>query len=238
VVVHVADATLSVVDAATGAAWHYVADATALVWHQKAAPLRAVLHAWAGGSGLVVVHAAAVGRPEGGVLVVGTAGSGKSTTSLTCLRAGFRFAGDDYVLVDPDRPFVHSLYSSAKLEWRHLDRHPELFRAANGRGDAKALAFLADDVPEQLVAGFEALAIVLPRVGDRDDTRVVATSAADALLRLAPSTILQTPGRSQSDLGSMARLVEVLPAFRLELGTDLRTIPEALDAVIRDTRAR
>ena len=236
VVVHVADATMSVVDAGARAAWHYVPDATVLLWHQKAAPLRAVVHAWAGGHGLVVVHAAAVGRPEGGVLIVGTAGSGKSTTSLACLRAGFGFAGDDYVLVDPDRPFVHSLYSSAKLEWSHLDRHPELFGAANARTDAKALAFLAHDVPEQIVSGFEVLAVVLPRVGDHDDTRAVATTAANALLRLAPSTILQTPGRSQSALGSMARLVQELPAFQLELGTDLSTIPEALDAVIRDTR--
>jgi hypothetical protein len=36
----------------------------------------------------------------------------------------------------------------------------------------------------------------------------------------------------------MARLVQELPAFQLELGTDLSTIPEALDAVIRDTRGR
>jgi hypothetical protein len=232
VIIHAADATLSVVEVDPRTALHYVPDANNVLWYQEATPLKDVLHAWAGCHDLRLIHAAAVGHPDGGVLIAGAAGSGKSTTSVACLRAGLGYAGDDYVLVDVERAFVHSLYSSAKLEWENFDRHPELFRPVNSRPDAKALAFLARDVPERIARGFPLRALLLPTITGRDETRAVPTTAARALLGLAPSTVLQMPGHDQPSLGAMARLVERVPAFRLELGTNLSAIPDVVEAVL------
>jgi hypothetical protein len=238
IVVHAADRTLSVVNARNKTALYYVPDATNLPWYQKAAPLKDLLHAWAAWHDIEMLHAGAVGHRDGGVLIAGAAGSGKSTTSLACLRAGFGYAGDDYVLVDIRRAFVHSLYSSAKLEWEHFDRYPGLFHPANSRTDAKALAFLAPDVPDRLTLGFPLVALLLPTITGRDETRAVPTTAARALLGLAPSTVLQMPGQSEPALSAMAQLVERVPAFRLELGTDLSAIPDAVEAVVTDLRNR
>jgi hypothetical protein len=229
---------LSVVDAKRRAALHYVPDASNVVWYQKATPLKDIVHAWTRRHDLHLIHAAAVGNHQGGVLIAGVAGAGKSTTSLACLRGGLAFAGDDYVLVDVERPFVHSLYSSAKLEWDNLDRHPGLFRPGNSRADPKALAFLARDAPERVVRGLPVRAFLLPTITGRHETRVVPTSGARALLGLAPSTMLQMPGHGQGSLGAMARLVDGLPAFRLELGTDLSAIPDVVDTVITDVTGR
>jgi hypothetical protein len=234
VLVHAADATLSVVEAKRRAALHYVPDASNVVWYQKATPLKDIVHAWTRWHDLQLIHAAAVGNYQGGVLIGGVAGAGKSTTSLACLRGGLAFAGDDYVLVDVDGAFVHSLYSSAKLEWDNFDRHPKLFRPGNSRADPKALAFLARDTPERVARGFPVRALLLPTISGRHETRVVPTTAARALLALAPSTMLQMPGHDQRSLGAMARLVDGLPAFRLELGTDLSAIPDAVETVIMD----
>jgi hypothetical protein len=238
IVVHAADATISVIDKTQRAALYYVPDADVVPWYQKAAPLKDVVHAWAGWHDLEFLHAAAVGHPDGGVLIAGAAGSGKSTTSLACLRAGHAYAGDDYVLVDVQRAFVHPLYSSAKLEWEALDRHSGLLQPANSRPDPKAVAFLAGDAPDRIGAGFPLLAMLLPTITDRDETRAVATTAARALLGLAPSTVLQMPGQSQPALGAMARLVERIPALRLELGTNVSAVPDAVDAVIAGLRDR
>jgi hypothetical protein len=237
-VVHAADATLSVIERRRRAALYYVPDANDVPWYQKAAPLKDVVHAWAGWHDLEFLHAAAVGRPDGGVLIAGAAGSGKSTTSLACLRAGHAYAGDDYVLVDVERAFVHPLYSSAKLEWDSLDRRSGLLQPANSRVDPKAVAFLAGDAPDRIGAGFPLVALLLPTITGRDETRAVATTAARALLGLAPSTVLQMPGQSQPTLGAMTRLVERIPAFRLELGKNVSAVPDAVDAVIAGLRDR
>ena len=238
IMVHAADATLSVVEVGHGTALHYVPDANNVLWYQESAPLKDVVHAWARTHDLELLHAAAVGRPDGGVLIVGAAGSGKSTTSLACLRAGLGYAGDDYVLVDVERAFVHSLYSSAKLEWKNFDRHPWLFRPANSRADPKALAFLARDVPERITAGLPLRALLLPTITGRGETRAVPTTAARALLALAPSTVLQMPGHSERALGAMKRLVEQVPAFRLDLGTNVSAIPDVVEALLIDLGGR
>jgi hypothetical protein len=238
VVVHAADATLSVIEKTQRAALYYVPDANIIPWYQKAAPLKDIVHAWAGWQDLEMLHAGAVGHPDGGVLIAGAAGSGKSTTSLACLGAGHAYAGDDYVLVDVERAFVHSLYSSAKLEWETLDRHPELLQPMNSRADPKAVAFLANDVPERIASGFPLLAMLLPMITGRDETRAVATAATQALLALAPSTVLQMPGQSQPTLSALTRLVELVLAFRLELGTNISRVPDAVDELIADLRDR
>jgi hypothetical protein len=238
IVVHAADATLSVVEVGTRTALHYFPDANDVLWYQEAAPLKDVVHAWAGWHDLRLIHAAAVGHPDGGVLIAGAAGAGKSTTSLACMGAGLGYAGDDYVLVDVKRAFVYSLYSSAKLEWDNLDRYPELFRPANSRADAKALAFLARDAAERVAPGFPLRAVLLPTITGRAETRALPTTAARALLGLAPSTLLQMPGHNQVSLGAMSRLVERVPAFRLELGTNLSAIPDVVEAVLTDVSGR
>jgi hypothetical protein len=237
-VVHAADAILSVVEVGSRTALHYVPDANDVLWYQEATPLKDVMHAWAGWHDLGLIHAAAVGHPDGGVLIAGAGGAGKSTTSLACLRAGLEFAGDDYVLVDVERAFVHSLYSSAKLEWENLDRRPDLIRPANSRADPKALAFLARDLHERTTSGFPLRALLLPTITGREETRAVPATAARALLGLAPSTVLQMPGHDQASLGAMAGLVQRIPAFRLELGTDLAGIPDVVDAVLADVNGR
>jgi hypothetical protein len=238
IVVHAADATLSVVDATRQTALHYLPDASNVLWYQEATPLKDIVHAWTRWHDLQLIHAAAVGNHDGGVLIAGGAGSGKSTTSLACLRGGLRYAGDDYVLVDVERAFVHSLYSSAKLEWDNFDRHPELFGPANSRADAKALAFLARDAPERMAHGFPLRALLLPTITRRDKTRAVPTTSAKALLGLAPSTMLQMPGHDQPSLAAMTQLAERLPAFRLELGANLSMIPDVVEAVLTDVTGR
>lgn len=238
IVVHAADATLSVVDVGSRAALYYVPDADDVLWYQEASPLKDVMHAWAGWHDLQLIHAAAVGLPQGGALIAGAGGAGKSTTSLACLHAGLKYAGDDYVLVDVERAFVHSLYSSAKLEWENLDRRPDLLRPANSRANPKALAFLARDLPEGIASGFQLSALLLPRITGREETRVMPTTGARALLGLAPSTILQMPGHDQMSLGAMAELVQRIPAFRLELGTDLAAIPDVVAAVLADVNGQ
>ena len=91
---------LSMLDGERGLAFHWVPDVAGLPHWERAHPLSAVIARWFHDRDLPMVHAGAIGRPDGGALIVGRGGSGKSTSVLAGIAAGLRTAGDDYLLVD------------------------------------------------------------------------------------------------------------------------------------------
>ena len=78
----------------------WASDAHRLPYWVPAAPLRTILHWGLAGPRQHLLHAAAIGDDRSGALLVGPAGSGKTTTSLACLQSGLGYVGDDCVLVE------------------------------------------------------------------------------------------------------------------------------------------
>jgi hypothetical protein len=213
-----------------GSAWFWIGDSTRLPHWDAATPFRHLLSWWLAASGIQQVHAGAVGTDAGGVLLVGKGGSGKSTTCLSVLGdEHLRYAGDDYVAVSMDgEPWVHSLYGSGKIDPDNIDRLPHLrpiISNADRLEREKAVIFADDFVPGSAVAGFPLRAIVIPRIVDRPDSRVVPTSQAAAVTALAPSTMLQLHPPQAEALGRIRRVAAVVPAFVLELGPDVAAVP-------------
>jgi hypothetical protein len=223
---------LSLLDARRGLGLVWTANAADLPRYELTFPARSILYWWAQRHGLQMVHAGAVGRAGRGVLLVGKGGSGKSTTALACLAAGFDYAGDDYVLVsDHPRPRAHSLYCSGKLHADHVERFPALLPLIHNRShleSEKALFYLAAHYEKQIVADLPLNAIVLPRVTGARVTTYRRVSAVQSLAGLAPSTIRQLPGAGQADYQRLGRLARGLPAFVLDLGTVVETVPAAV----------
>jgi hypothetical protein len=233
--------TLSVLDAAAAHAWFWTADPGKLLSWDWASPLRAILHWWLGRHGILQVHGGAVGHEDGGVLIVGRGGSGKSTTTLTCLSSGLRYAGDDFVGIEVSpEPWVHSLYSSGKLEPHHAQRFPDLLSAVANpvrREEEKVIVFAAEAAPGVPIAGFPLRAVMVPKVVAAEPaTRVVPASAPAALAALAPSTIFQLHPPQENALGRMAELVRRVPCFTLELGSELSQIPVAISEFLEAQR--
>ena len=233
--------TLSVLDAESAEGWFWAPSPDAMPSWERAAPLRAILHWWLGRRGILYLHGGAVGTADGGVLVVGRGGSGKSTTTLACVASGLRYAGDDYVAVAPGpRPWVHSLYSSGKLEDHQLARFPALGGAVgNLERDAgeKAVVFVEEAAPGAPIAGFPLRAILVPEiVAQTPETRAVPRPAAAALAALAPSTIFQLHPPQPGMLAEMGALVRRVPCFTLRLGSDLERIPEAIVELLEAQR--
>ncbi len=225
--------TLSVLDAEAGEAWFWASAAGEIVSWDWAVPFRAILHWWLGRHGVLQVHGGAVGIPDAGVLLVGRGGSGKSTTALSCLRAGLRYAGDDFVGIStqPD-PLVHSLYGSGKVESHHLQRFPDLLPAlANpepGPGE-KSIVFVEGAHPGATIRGFPLRAVLVPRVVAREpETRILPLATPAALAALAPSTVFLLYPSKPDTLARMAALVRSVPCFSLELGSDIDRIPDAI----------
>jgi hypothetical protein len=225
--------TLSVLDFDSQRAWFWIEDPTRMRSWDWAAPLRAILHWWLGHHGMLQVHGGAVGIPEGGVMVVGRGGSGKSTTTLACLSSGLRYAGDDFVaLAGKSEPWVHSLYGSGKLEPHHLARFPTLQTWVSNpvrEADDKVIVFADEAAPGVAINGFPLRAVLVPRVvAQQPESRLKPISPAAALAALAPSTVLLLYPPAPGGLARMADLLKRVPCMSLELGSDVNQIPDAI----------
>jgi hypothetical protein len=222
-------------------ALYWSCDSAKVPYWERSFPLRTILHWWLQDQPLQPVHAAAVGLPQGGVLIAGQSGAGKSTAALACLDSDLLYAGDDYVLVrTTDAPHLYSLYGTAKLEPANLARFPRLEAAASNSARLdreKALLFLNSFAPEKLTPGFPLRAILVPRITGRPDTLLRRGKAGEAFLALAPTTLGHLPGAENAAFAKMATLVRRLPAYILEAGTGLPQIPRAILGLLRHPEA-
>ena len=124
---HLGPDFFSILDAQRAMAIYWCADAGQLPLYERGAPLRSIIHWWLRLSGLQLIHAGAVGTTDGGILLAGKGGSGKSTTCLACLHAGLLYVSDDYSLISLEpKPHVHSIYNTAKLRPDNLFRLPQM----------------------------------------------------------------------------------------------------------------
>jgi hypothetical protein len=229
---------LSILDLSQNVAIYWTPKAESLPQWEMGSPLRRILHWWLRQYGLQFVHAGAVGRPDGGVLLVGKGGSGKSTTALTCLNSELDYVSDDYCLISSDpMPTAYNLYNTGKVRRDNIHRVPHLkplIDQVNRWEEGKALFFLNTARPEKLVASFPLKAVLIPRVTGRPDTSLTPASATVSLSALMLSTMKQLAGAGPAAVQVMQSLVEQIPSFYLELGTDLTQIPTTISDLLTD----
>ena len=228
---------VSVLDKERNLAVFWAPDPRLPYW-EKGSPLRTILHWWLLGRGLQLVHAAAVGNSTGGVLIGGKGGTGKSTTALACIESNLSYVGDDYTLLELDSvPVVHSIYNSAKLNSDHVQRFPALLTKIDNPerlAEEKALLFVNEHYPSRVATQLPVRAILLPRVTGLEQTSLKRVSVAMALAAMAPSTIFQLPRAGSEALKFLATFARHLPCFSLEVGTDLSTIPPAIEGLLAE----
>jgi hypothetical protein len=118
----------------------------------------------------------------------------------------------------------------------HVERLPFLLDAlanADRLEVEKAVVYANEHWPERVVAGFPLRAIVIPRVTPGlVEATVSKASAVAGLTALAPSTVFQMHTRGQDSLVRVRRLVELVPSYVLELGSDISSIPRTLAGLI------
>jgi hypothetical protein len=223
-----ASGALSVFDAESATGFFWVRDERDLTLHELGAPLLSLFGWFFRARGTQLVHSAAVGRGGQAVLLAGPGGSGKSTTALACLAAGLEHIADDYALVSGHpRPVVHALHATAKLNADSLARLPRFardIRNPDREPEEKALLDLGRAAAARAAEGATLRAVVLPRVRAGGAPLLTPIAPGEALRALAPSTIFQMAGAGASTFTSLGALVKAVPAFRLDLGSDLSAV--------------
>jgi hypothetical protein len=233
---HWIECSVNLLDFATKTGIYWVQTAEHLPFWVHASPLRTLLHWWMEKNGCQLLHAAAVGTADGAVLITGKGGVGKSTTALSCLQAGFDYLGDDYVVVrlEPS-PTVLSLYSTAKLDAGHVVNFPALAPLVNNPEKLdreKAVLFLQPSRGDQIVRERPLKAILTPRIAGRPETTFSAVSRWEMQRAMSFTTMSQLPQVGRHTHDYISRLIATLPHFRVELGSVLTRIPDAIAGLL------
>jgi hypothetical protein len=209
---------------------------------ERARPLQRLIAIWLADVGVQRIHAGLVASRGSGALFVGQSGSGKSTSSIACLLDGFSYLGDDCVglSTEPDGCFLgHGIYGSGLITPGHMARFPELASfcsPGNHSEEDKQVVSFTGMAEGRLERSVSIGVLILPRVVNAVDTTARRARASEAMLALAPSSMLYVPGGQRRSIDHLGRLVEQVPAYILELGSDVRQISRRVDELLEGHR--
>ncbi len=216
-----------------------VTRADRLSLYEAGRPLHVPLTIWHNDREVPVIHAGLVSLNGKGVLFAGSGGVGKSTSSLTCLLAGFDFLSDDLIALQTRKGgdlIGHSLYGSTFLDADHLERFPSLEPYAMTSlypAEEKRMVLLSQIFSPRLMKATPISVVVLPRVVPDGRSMLRDASRAEALLALAPSSLLMFKiGSGISGFRKLAALVERVRCYRLDIGRDVNEIPARVEKLL------
>jgi hypothetical protein len=195
----------------------------------RSRPALALIHALSIETPWTALHGGAVGRGDRFALLAGKGRSGKTTASLACAKAGWLYAGDDYVLVDPHSKRVEPLYCSARLRVDLAASFRDLI------GGQPAVSDIDGEQRHELsLAGFgerlrggRIAAIFLPRRQGAKYPEFTPARRADAFQALLTATTIELPGWPKVTAEKIVAAIDRLPIFFVDTGTDPMAIPAA-----------
>ena len=224
---------------------HYLGDDDVAVWWasgtmadhpwEASRPFYILFDWWFEKQGLHLVHAGAVASDRGAALIVGPGGSGKSTTCLVAIGTELGYLSDDYCLIEMgEDPVVSLIYATGKADQNSLDLlEPRGVQGDEIRPDGKATIFLNERWPQALCRSAEIKAVIVPEVTAASSQAAYRrVSAMVALRALAPSSLLQLRGVEGTKFSDLASLAASVPCYAMTVGSDLDSIPSAIEAIL------
>jgi hypothetical protein len=239
---YLGEQTLNLYDKENSTAYFWTKDGETLPDWITAAPLRTILNWFFSENNIHLVHGGAVGVGNKAILLSARGGSGKSTTSLSCLLSGMNYLADDYVGIEiKEKTILHSLFSSVKITPDTLPTFPDFKERiwnkttfGGSLDNGKAVIFLRDLFPKQLIHKAELSAIFIPII--KKETRIVPASKLEAMLALAPTTIFQLPLAGADKMKEFKKIITSVPCYFLELGPEISNIPEVIKKFLKEQK--
>jgi hypothetical protein len=183
------------------------------------------------------LHAACVTVRGRGLLIAGPSSAGKSTLSLALVKAGCGFVSDDTVFLQRERGGIRASGVSEKADVgdRAAAMFPELVHLVGQEtltGRDKHAVAVEDVFGVAPVRDCEPSAVVLTAITGRHHSLLRAASPFVALRTLLPNVLLTDVTASQAHLDMLGQLVQEVPCFSLEAGTDLSEAAARLREIV------
>lgn len=191
-------------------------------------------------SGRFGLHACALERGGAGLLLVGASGSGKTTTSLSLIRRGWRYLSDDAVLLRRSGGAVQAFAFRKGFSCtpETLARFPELtgdpeLGGAFGDPGGKRVVFPGPAFGTFTPACTPSL-VVFPTVAGGPGSALRPLGAAHSLVRLSQQSagIMTDTAVSQRQLALLQRLSAQAQGLELHLGRDALADPARVDTLL------
>ena len=204
-------------------------------------PLLPIIHAHASATEWCPAHASAVGRNGQFLVFVGTGGAGKSTAALACAAAGWRYAGDDFVLVNSVRRLVLPLFISGRLRFgdnENLAARLLQFRVAISKeNDELRHEFrFANDIGIGRIAGGNVVRTFILRRRGEAPFSINRASSAQVFKSIISCTRLYAPGLAASLTKKLLGAAGMASSFFIDTGDDPLAIPCQLNAMLDKSR--
>ncbi len=192
---------------------------------------------WLKRRGMFFLHAGCVAEGGRGILLAGHPGAGKSTLTLSAVRAGFAALGDEQPLLTQRRGALEVLAFPRRIRINRTDamRFPELHALA-ARAPWERVIFSLEEVwPGRLADRCEPRLLIFPRFRTHGSLRLTRLDGAQALARLLQDEHFfwyqHPPWRriSVAHLKLFESLVRRAPAYHLDYGArDIDKVPDRL----------
>ena len=195
----------------------------------RSRPAISLIHAMMHETPWCAVHGAAVGRTAGFTLLAGEGHSGKTTAALACAKAGWRYAGDDFVAVNSETGQIEPLFCSARLRPALVDTFKsfigETTPVSDFNGEPRHELSLAD--LGERIGGGQLRALFIPRRRGAALPEFTPARQSDAFRALLPTTAYELPGWPNEIADKVARIGGLTPVFFVDTGTNPMEIPSA-----------
>lgn len=226
-------ATLYAVDLVSRRALYWTARAAAAPAWERSRPFLPIVQVMLDATPWIAVHAAAIAWRGRAALLVGAGRSGKTSLSLAGLRAGWQFAGDDYILLrTDDAPAVAPLYATARLRddmlphFRGLE--PARREISDDTGERRHELSFNLMPPAGLIGGAPLSSVLLLDRRGSDAPRFEPVNRTVVLASLVANTTVATPGHGATRTAKLLRLLSAMTPVRFDPG---RAFGPALDAL-------
>jgi len=199
-------------------------------------PVLPIIHAFTADTPWTALHGAAVGRQGRFLLLVGKGKAGKTTAALACARAGWDYAGDDYVFAHTLSGRIEPLYCSARLRADMTGPFADLLHTSatvsDDDGEARHELRLAACLKETQFCGGSLAAILLPRRRGAAAPEFAPARRSDAFAALLTITMMELPGWPRIVTERLTALIGLAPVFFVDTGPDPAAIPDAFAAFL------
>lgn len=189
-------------------------------------------------TGSIVVHASVVLDDSSALAFVGRTGAGKSTLAGSFAESLQWPASDDSLVVEPDATSVECYpgYLGLRLFADSADAFPSVMnRYLSGDAYGRKHRLIPRTSSMASFAGKHLVALFLLEASVEKRPTIARLGASDALAGLAKNLFVLDVGSEQSmrtRLSRLARVIEVVPCFRLSCPRAYEALPMARDLVL------